>query len=274
MSSFRKLSGLPLKQNIDLGVQLTLLLAALMGGASLLGLILPDSVYPSEALIQSYLANDLINLLLGLPILLVPIWLIRREVWAGLLCWPGAVLYVLYNSIAYLTGLPFGVVPLVHLVIVVLCVLILLDFLRGIDSSVVQNGLSGRIPERLGGWVLLAFGVLFIGRAMSEFSEMLNTGTLGQAPDLGVLVADLVLSTAWILGGIALIRRRPLGHASGLGLLFAGSMLFIGLIVFLLLQPLVTGAAFVLTDVVVVAVMGLVCFIPFGLYARGVISIK
>ena len=259
-------------QNIDSGVRLTLILAALMGGASLLGLILTDWVYPSQALLQSYLTNDLVNLLLGLPILLVPVWLIRRERWVGLFCWPGAVLYILYNSIAYLTGLPFGLVPLVHLVIVVLCALILLGFLRNVDRSVVQSAFSERVSERLGGWVLLVFGVLFIGRAASEFSEMLNTGALGPTPDLGVLVADLVLSTAWILGGTALIRRRPLGYVSGLGLLFAGSMLFIGLIVFLLLQPLVTGAAFVLTDVVVVAVMGLVCFIPFGLYARGVIS--
>jgi hypothetical protein len=109
---------------------------------------------------------------------------------------------------------------------------------------------------------------------VAEVTALIGGGHLTLAPNLGVLVADLVLSTAWILGGVALIRRQPLGYASGLGLLFAGSMLFIGLIFFLLLQPLVTGAAFVLTDVVVVAVMGLVCFVPFGLYARGVLSNK
>ena len=59
---------------------------------------------------------------------------------------------------------------------------------------------------------------------------------------------------------------------AGLGLLFQGSMLFIGLIIFLLLQPLLTTAPFVLVDVVVVFIMGLICFVPFALYVRGVVS--
>jgi hypothetical protein len=43
------------------------------------------------------------------------------------------------------------------------------------------------------------------------------------------------------------------------------------LIAFLLLQPILTTAPFALADVVVVFVMGLICFIPFGLFVRGVL---
>ena len=74
------------------------------------------------------------------------------------------------------------------------------------------------------------------------------------------------------MGGVLLLRRRPLGYVGGLGLLFAASMLFVGLIIFLLLQPVLTAVPFTPIDVIVVAVMGLVCFIPFGLFARGVAS--
>ena len=56
---------------------------------------------------------------------------------------------------------------------------------------------------------------------------------------------------------------------AGLGLLFQASMLFIGLIIFLLLQPILTQAPLALVDIVVVFVMGLICFIPFGLFLRG-----
>jgi hypothetical protein len=49
-------------------------------------------------------------------------------------------------------------------------------------------------------------------------------------------------------------------------------MLFIALIVFLLLQPLLTAALFAIADVIVIFVMGLVCFIPFVLFARGVVA--
>jgi len=51
-----------------------------------------------------------------------------------------------------------------------------------------------------------------------------------------------------------------------------GSMLFIGLIMFLLLQPVLTDAPFVLVDIIVVFIMGLICFIPFGLFVREVAS--
>ncbi len=274
MSNLTNISRLPLKREIDIGLKLTILLAVLLGGMSLVGLIYPKSVYPSEALIQTYLTNDLINLILGLPILLGSLWLVRRGAWIGLLYWPGAVLYVLYNSTAYLTGMPFGLLPIFNLAIILLSAYILSTFLKGIDGEILQSELSGQVYEKIGGWVLVVFGVLFIGRAMAAIAEMIAGGSIGLVPDLGVLSADLVLSICWIFGGAALVRRRPVGYASGLGLLFAGSMLFVGLIVFLLLQPLITEAAFVLTDVIVVAVMGLVCFIPTGLYARGVLRIR
>jgi hypothetical protein len=58
----------------------------------------------------------------------------------------------------------------------------------------------------------------------------------------------------------------------GTGLLFQASMLFIGLIAILLLLPLLTAAPFLPLDTIVVFVMGLVCFVPFALFLRGVAS--
>ena len=75
-----------------------------------------------------------------------------------------------------------------------------------------------------------------------------------------------------MIGGILLWRRKPLGYVTGAGLLFQASMLFIGLIVFLLLQPLLTAAPFALVDTVVTFILGLICFVPFGLFVRGLLS--
>ncbi len=98
----------------------------------------------------------------------------------------------------------------------------------------------------------------------------INTeGTLAQT-ELAVNIADFLITPAWIIGGILLWRRRELGYMTGLGLLFQGSMLFIALIVFLLLQPLLTAASFAVVDVIVIFLMGLICFIPFVLFLRGV----
>jgi hypothetical protein len=55
-------------------------------------------------------------------------------------------------------------------------------------------------------------------------------------------------------------------------LLFAARMLFVGLIIFLIIQPVLTAAPFSLIDLIVIAVMGLILSIPFVLFLRGTIK--
>jgi hypothetical protein len=85
-------------------------------------------------------------------------------------------------------------------------------------------------------------------------------------------VADLLTTPFWIIGGILLWRKLSLGYVTGAGLLFQASMLFIGLLVFFILQPLLTAVPFPVEDFAVIFGMGLICFIPFGLFARGIIK--
>ena len=51
-------------------------------------------------------------------------------------------------------------------------------------------------------------------------------------------------------------------------------MLFVGLIIVLLVQPWLVGEPFNVFDTVAVFVMGLVCFAPLALFARGVLSTR
>jgi hypothetical protein len=118
---------------------------------------------------------------------------------------------------------------------------------------------------------LVIFGILFIFRAISIIIPSINQATLPPT-ELGVSIADIIISTLWLIGGILLLRQKPLGYTSGLGLLFAASMLFIGLVIFLIIQPIFTTTQIQITDVIVVAVMGLILSIPFALFLRGTIK--
>ena len=262
----------PVTRNLNLAYALSLLTGLLMAGVSLGGLLYPGSLYPTGELQSTYVPNDVVNLFIGLPVLLASMWLTRRGSLVGLLFWPGALLYVLYNYIAYLFGMPFSTVSFVYLAIILLSAYILFDLLRSIDQQAVQERLSGAVPVKFAGWVLVLFGVFFFFRAVAMFVQPLTQQTTLPVSEVGVLIADLVLSIFWFAGGFLLLRRMPLGYVTGLGLLFSGSMLFIGLIIFLLLQPVLTGAAFQLVDVLVVLVMGMICFIPFFLFLRGTLS--
>ena len=77
-----------------------------------------------------------------------------------------------------------------------------------------------------------------------------------------------------VVGGVLLWRRKAFGYVVALGLLFQASMLFIGLIVFLLVQPFLTAAPFALVDIVVVSILGMICFVPFALFVRGVLVLR
>jgi hypothetical protein len=250
----------------------TIIIALLMAAASVAGIFFPSVLYPSKEMVQTFLPNDLINLFIGLPLLLLSMLLTRRESLVGLLIWPGSLLYVVYNYIGYIFGIPFSLVTLGLIALVLLSGYAAFAILKAVDTGEVQARLDGKVPVKTAGWVMLVFGVIFIFQAASTlWAGVTDPGGLPPT-EIGVLVADIVLSILWVAGGALLLRRLPLGYTGALGLLFVASALFIGLIAFLLLQPALTGAPFSLTDVLVVLVMGLVCFVPFGLYLRGVLS--
>jgi hypothetical protein len=148
----------------------------------------------------------------------------------------------------------------------------LIALVASIDGKAVQQSLSGSVPERFGGGVLAGLGILFLLRVIGVMAGALTSGTPLAETELAVNISDFLTTPAWVIGGILLWKRSEFGYVCGLGLLFQGSMLFVALIIFLLLQPLLTSAPFAIADVVVIAVMGLVCFIPFGMFVRGAVK--
>lgn len=240
--------------------------AGLMALASFAGLFRPQVVYPTAELVQAFQPNDLVNLALGVPILLLVLYFSWRGKLWGLLCWPGALLFVLYNYIAYTFGLPVSWVFFLHLGLAILSGYTLVGLLGRLNGRAILHRLSGRVPEKFGGGILAGLGLLSILRDVGVLAGALLQATPISQADLGVLVADFVITPLWILGGIQLLRGRRFGYLAGLGLLFQASLLFVGLIAFLLLQPVLTAAPLAVMDILVVAGMGLVCFVPWALF--------
>lgn len=258
---------LPVIRDIAVVKTLAFIVALLMAIASLIGILFQAPIYPSQNLRQSFVPNDVVNLFIGLPILLGSLWLIQLGKLLGLLFLPGALFYIVYNYIAYLVAMPINAMSLMYLALVASSTYAMIQLLARIDVNQVQRQLAGAVPARLGGGVLLGFGLVFLFRSIGVI-----VGSPAISADFAVAVADLVITPAWIIGGILLWRRHPFGYALGLGLLFQASMLFIALLVFFALQPMMTPAPFAIADAVVIFIMGLVCFIPFSLFVRGAVS--
>ncbi|MGB2957237.1 MAG: hypothetical protein WBB64_14865 [Anaerolineales bacterium] len=265
-------ASLPIKRNLSLIYALSFIIAILMAAASVAGLLYQTIIYPTDELLQSFLANDIANLLIGLPMLLGSMWLTRRDKLIGLLFWPGALFFVLYNYLVYVIAMPLNAVFLLYLGSVVLSLYSLIGLVASIDGKAVQGRLTSAVPERLAGGVLAGLGLLFFLLVIGTIINALISQSPITKTELALHTADFLISPAWVICGLLLWQRKALGYVAGLGVLFQASMLFIGLIIVLLIQPFLTTAPFVLVDVVVIFIMGLVCFIPFALFIRGVVS--
>jgi hypothetical protein len=246
------------------------IIAVLMAVASITGLLYQTDIYPTDELLQSFLPTDVTVLFIGLPMLIVSIWLTWRGKLIGLLFWPGALFFVLYNYIVYVFAMPLNAAFILHLALVMLSVYTLIVIVANIDGGAVKQRLADAVPQRLAGGILAGLGLLFFLRVIIVMVNALINQTPITEVELTLNSSDFIISPAWIACGVLLWRRKSFGYVTGLGLLFQASMLFIGLIIVLLLEPFFTNEPFALVDVVVVFIMGLICFIPFGLFVRGV----
>jgi len=263
---------LPIKHSLALIYAGSFIIAILMATASAVGLLYRTTIYPKEELLRTFVSNDVVNLFIGLPILLGSMWLTWRGKLIGLLCWSGALFFVLYNYIAYVFASPLNWAFVLYLALVMMSIYTLIGLFATIDGKVVQQWLTGTVSEKFAVGVLVGFGLLFFLRVIGVIVNALTSRKLIAETELAVNISDFFITPAWVIGGIMLWRRKEFGYMAGLGLLFQASMLFIALIIFLLLQPFLTNTPFIMADVIVVSTMGMICFVPFVLFVRGVVA--
>jgi len=263
-------TSLPVKGGFGLSHTASLVMVVLVAAVSASALIYPSRIYPAHELFTAFLANDVVNLLVGLPALAVSIGLTRRGSLIGLLFWPGALLYLLYNYLPPLLCLPLNPAFLLELAIVTLSLYTLVAVAAQTDFEAVKARLTGAVAERTGGAVLAALGLLTLLRALIELIRAMILPIATSRAAIALDAVDTLFGPAFLLGGILLWRRHAFGYVAGLALLFLASMLFVGLIAYMAVQRLIGTGSAGLGDVLAVLVMGTAVFIPFWLFLRGV----
>ena len=258
---------LPLTGDLAFAYALSSVDAALLIIAAAGGLLLRTSVYPTEELILSFLPVDAFHLAVGLPILLGSMGLARRGQLIGLLCWPGALLYVFYSYVTNLIGVPFGVLFLPTLLLVPLSAHAIIAVVASIDGMAVQKRLAGAVPARATGAVLVVLTSLFVLMAVVDVVTAVVTHREVSPLDLTLWIADLTtISPACLIGGVLLFRRRTLGYVGGAGLLLAYAMLFIGLLPVMVFPALYDGSPIDGVGIALMLGAGLICLallVPF-----------
>ena len=201
-------TGLPFRLSLALG--------ALMAVQSALGLALPHVYRDSGYVKETWFGNDLVTLVLALPLLVVGLVLEHRGALLGRLLWLGGLGYAVYNYAFYLFGAALNAFFLLYVVAFLVAVSTLMLGLSGTSATSVAAGFSPRTPVKLVGgylmfaaagltvvWGVMWAGYVFAGRPAPGGPEAFK---IVAALDLTVMVPGLAL------GGSLLWRRHPWGY--------------------------------------------------------------
>jgi hypothetical protein len=259
---------LPLERSLKGDYVLTFIIALLMTGTSIAGLLASSTLYPIEELRNGFVTTDIINLLFVLPLLIGGSVLTRRGLLVGLIVWIGSLFVINYHYIAYATAHPMTWQFFLYVTLVGFTAWAIFSLIKKIDLPEIKARLKGEVPVRFTAGVLIVLGLLFLLRAGSIIVTALAAAKMLPPTEF----ADLLSSTIWIIGGVILWQKKALGYVVGAGLILQASVLFVGLLIYFSLQPVVANTPFPLEDFIVIFFMGWVCYIPFGLFVRGIIK--
>jgi hypothetical protein len=182
-------------------------------------------------------------------------------------------LFVLFVYVLCLIGMPFNALFLPYLLLVPLSAYTMIGIVASIDGEAVRQRLSGVVPARTAGGVLIGLAILLIVRQVAIIVAALTNQAEVDTLERMLWIADFAVGCpALLVGGILLWRRRALGYVAGAGLLLQYGVLAVGLIPVMLFQALYTGSPIDVAGIFVVLVMGAICFIPFAFFVRGAAS--
>ena len=161
-------------------------------------------------------ANDLVTLVLGLPLLAISFWLTLRGSLRGRLLLTGTLGFILYTYITMCFGAAYNQLFLVYVALFSLSLFAFILCMMSFDLSKLPEHFSEKLPR---GWIagLLFFAAAFLsfawlGRIAATFvpgaiPALDNTTSMFiQVMDLGIIVPLCVFS------GVLLLRRNAWGY--------------------------------------------------------------
>lgn len=161
-------------------------------------------------------ANDLVTLVVGLPLLAISFWLTQRGSLRGRLMLAGTLGFILYTYITMTFGAHYNALFLVYVALFSLSLFAFVLVMISFDLETLPAHFSAKLPR---GWIagLLFFAAAFLtlawlGRIAAAFAPgavpaLENTTSMFvQAMDLGLIVPGCILA------GVLLLRRRPWGY--------------------------------------------------------------
>ncbi len=209
-----------MKKKTDVMIlMLSLPLAILTAIVSYAGVFIKSTYVRENALYAAQgIGQDIINLFIVVPILLITAFFARRKSKLGLLIWSGTIFYLAYSYTIYCFGLHFNNLFLAYCTILGLSFYSLIYFVIISLKENVSEWFETKFSTKSTGIFLIVIAVLFYFIWLSEIiPAILINATPKSITESGLLinpvhVLDIAICLpALIITGIALIKKKNIG---------------------------------------------------------------
>jgi hypothetical protein len=251
-------------------------LALLVLVATVAGFLVPGLYRDSPTWVLQAHAQDLVTLVVGVPLLGVSALLASRGSMRGYLLWIGALGYLIYCYVISAFDVQHNSLFLVYVAILGLSIYSVILAVAGVDPRAVARSFEERTPVHLVGWFLIGVCAL---AALLWLTDEVPATISGQVPAslLGsglatnpVHVLDLaVVLPGGIVTGLLLMRRQPLGYIFGGYYLVKFATIGLGILA-INLFTLVDGQAIDIVPAAIFAVVTVASIVLAWLYLRNV----
>ncbi|HEX2966564.1 MAG TPA: hypothetical protein VHO84_12310 [Syntrophorhabdaceae bacterium] len=181
----------------------------LMFVESIIGLFLPGTYARDNTWGRAvFLGNDLVNLCLFTPLLIIALILLKRGTDKGKVFWLGIQALITYDYIYYPLAVAYNDYFLLYVVILGVSLYSFIFGINSLDLSSYRKYIPAKRVKVAASILLLAFAAVFVFLWIGRYISFLMTGKLDMDGvsmistfDLITLAVPLVLSAIWLLKG-------------------------------------------------------------------------
>jgi hypothetical protein len=219
--------------------------------------------YESVSGAAQAVAQDMVTLLIGIPLLLAATWLASRGSIQGQVLRAGALWYFTYTYLLMAFGAAYNPLFLVYVALFSASLFAFLLSLLSIDVARLPAQFSPHFARRTIAALTIGIGVLLMLLWLGRIVPSLLSGTpptglesystlFVQAGDLGLVVP------LTIVAGVFLLRRHPVGYLLTGVILIYGATLGLALVAMIVTMA-IAGVAIVPVEVVFFVAVAVVC---------------
>jgi len=219
-------------------------------------------------------AQDIVTLVIGIPLLIVSLFLSNKNSLRGKLLLTGTLGYFLYTYASYSFVVTYNMFFLLYTILMSLSLFSFIANITSPELKNLENHFSNKFPKKLIGILIIFIGIIvclmWLGMILSSLNrapiDLEHYTTLViQAMDLGFIVPVAILS------GILLIRNKSLGYLLGTVIIIKGVTLSLAvtmMVVFMILS----GVNVSIIEIIVFPLIALLCIFGLGIVLKNIVK--